>query len=47
MSHTLKKKRHREIKVKMKGKISGKFDQKEYNFCASILDEAEFKKIKH
>lgn len=31
----------------MKGKISGKFDQKEYNFCASILDEAEFKKIKH
>ena len=28
----------------MKGQISGKFDQKENNFGASILDEAEFKK---
>lgn len=27
----------------MKGKISGKFDQKENNFGASILDEAEFR----
>lgn len=30
----------------MKGKISGKFSQKENNFGASILDEAEFKKRK-